>query len=99
MWNLFNCYLSGRHDYGMWCEPGAIFLRCVHCGKRSSGWAVTPKPATAAPRAPVVHTAVPQARTAAAVATAAPAVNTRVIPFGTARRSATSAKTSRAAAR
>ena len=40
MWNLFNCYLSGRHDYGMWCEPGAIFLRCVHCGKRSPGWAV-----------------------------------------------------------
>ena len=24
MWNLFNCYMSGRHDYGMWCEPGAI---------------------------------------------------------------------------
>jgi hypothetical protein len=44
MWNLFNCYLSGRHDYGMWCEPGAIFLRCIHCGKRSSGWAVVPKP-------------------------------------------------------
>jgi len=40
MWNWFNCYLSGRHDYGMWCEPGAIFLRCVHCGRRSSGWAV-----------------------------------------------------------
>ena len=40
MWNLFNCYLSGRHDYGMWCEPGAIFLRCMHCGKRSSGWAL-----------------------------------------------------------
>ena len=45
MWNLFNCYLSGRHDYGMWCEPGQIFLRCVHCGKRSSGWSVTTKPA------------------------------------------------------
>lgn len=44
MWSLFNCYLSGRHDYGMWCEPGAIFLRCVHCGKRSSGWAVTSQP-------------------------------------------------------
>ena len=28
MWNWFNCYLSGRHEYGMWCEPGAIFLRC-----------------------------------------------------------------------
>jgi hypothetical protein len=38
MWNWFNCYLSGRHDYGMWCEPGTIFLRCIHCGKRSGGW-------------------------------------------------------------
>lgn len=44
MWNWFNCYLSGRHEYGMWCEPGAIFLRCVHCGKRSSGWALDAKP-------------------------------------------------------
>ena len=43
MWNWFNCYLSGRHDYGMWCEPGAIFLRCVHCGRRSSGWALKPE--------------------------------------------------------
>ena len=32
MWNWFNCYLSGRHDYSAWCEPGSIFLRCVHCG-------------------------------------------------------------------
>jgi hypothetical protein len=57
MWNLFNCYLSGRHDYGMWCEPGQIFLRCVHCGKRSSGWDLEPKPAIApAPRAAVVAT-------------------------------------------
>jgi hypothetical protein len=38
MWNLLNCYLSGRHDFGVSCEPGAIFLRCMHCGKRSSGW-------------------------------------------------------------
>jgi hypothetical protein len=49
MWNLFNCYLSGRHEFGVWCEPGTVFLRCVHCGKRSSGWtleakAVTPPP-------------------------------------------------------
>jgi hypothetical protein len=51
MWNLINCYLSGRHDYGMWCEPGAMFLRCVHCGKRSSGWAVEAKFHTTAPRA------------------------------------------------
>jgi hypothetical protein len=67
MWNLFNCYMSGRHDYGMWCEPGTIFLRCVHCGKRSSGWAVEVKP----------HKAVPRA--AAASPSAAPSA--RVIPF------------------
>ena len=40
MWNWFNCYLSGRHDFGAWCEPGAIFLRCVHCGRRSPGWSM-----------------------------------------------------------
>ena len=99
MWNLFNCYLSGRHDYGMWCEPGAIFLRCVHCGKRSSGWAVTPKPAAAAQRAPVVRASVAQASTPAEVVTAGPAVNTRVIPFGSARRNTAGAQASRAAAR
>jgi hypothetical protein len=55
MWNLINCYLSGRHDYGMWCEPGAMFLRCVHCGKRSSGWAVEAKFQTAPPRPPVAN--------------------------------------------
>jgi hypothetical protein len=52
MWNWFNCYLSGRHDYGMWCEPGTIFLRCVHCGRRSGGWSLEAKPqiAAAAPK-------------------------------------------------
>jgi hypothetical protein len=50
MWNLINCYLSGNHDYGMWCESGAMFLRCVHCGKRSSGWAVEARFHTTAPR-------------------------------------------------
>jgi hypothetical protein len=43
MWKWFNCYLSGRHDFGVWCEPGAIFLRCMHCGKRSNGWSVDAK--------------------------------------------------------
>jgi hypothetical protein len=43
MWNWFNCYLSGRHEYGPWCEPGTIFLRCVHCGRRTSGWAIEAK--------------------------------------------------------
>jgi hypothetical protein len=66
MWNFFNCYLSGRHDYGMWCEPGQIFLRCVHCGKRSPGWAVEPKaPVAAAPPA----------------VSAPPRAGARVVPF------------------
>jgi hypothetical protein len=67
MWNLFNCYLSGRHDYGMWCEPGQIFLRCVHCGKRSPGWTVGSKEA-------------PLSASHAVVA-AAPAPAGRVVPF------------------
>jgi hypothetical protein len=40
MWNWLSCYLSGRHDYGITCEPGAVFLKCGHCGRRSTGWAV-----------------------------------------------------------
>ena len=71
MWNLFNCYLSGRHDYGMWCEPGAIFLRCMHCGKRSSGWALAAKPAVVVDRTPV----------AKAVVAAPVTRKTRVLPF------------------
>ena len=51
MWNWFNCYLSGRHDYGMWCEPGAIFLRCVHCGRRSPGWSLDGKAHVSTPLA------------------------------------------------
>jgi hypothetical protein len=42
MWNWLNCYLSGRHDYGVTCSDGSIFLQCLHCGKRSNGWAVHP---------------------------------------------------------
>jgi len=47
MWNLLRCYLSGRHEYGVGCEPGAIFLRCIHCGRRSSGWVVDSRDAHA----------------------------------------------------
>jgi hypothetical protein len=43
MWNWINCYLSGRHEYGVGCEPGAIFLRCLHCGRRSPGWSLDEK--------------------------------------------------------
>ena len=44
MWNWLNCYLSGRHDFGITCASGSIFLRCIHCGKRSNGWAVHNEP-------------------------------------------------------
>ena len=70
MWSWFNCYLSGRHDFGMWCEPGAIFLRCVHCGRRSSGWALDAKAQTQ------TVTAAPKA----ALATPSPGA-ARVLPF------------------
>ena len=40
-WNLFQCYLSGQHDFGVRCEPGEIYLRCIHCGRRSPGWALS----------------------------------------------------------
>jgi hypothetical protein len=60
MWNWFSCYLSGRHQYGVWCEPGAVFLRCAYCGKRSSGWSLakTPKHQPAAVNAPPSRTRV-----------------------------------------
>jgi hypothetical protein len=41
IWNLFQCYLSGQHDFGVRCEPGEIYLRCIHCGRRSAGWALS----------------------------------------------------------
>lgn len=71
MWNWFNCYLSGRHEYGMWCEPGAIFLRCVHCGRRSPGWSVAGK------ESPGTH---PKATSAKATLSSSASAS-RVIPF------------------
>jgi hypothetical protein len=73
MWNWINCYLSGRHEFGVWCEPGAIFLRCVHCGKRTSGISVDRRPhanscvahAPAAAGLPAVAPALPFSRAAA----------------------------------
>jgi hypothetical protein len=64
MWNLISCYLSGRHDYQVQCAPGAIFLKCNHCGKRSMGWDMRPGtmvearvPVTSAPSHPTHATA------------------------------------------
>ena len=54
MWNWLGCYLSGRHDFGVTCSSGSIFLRCIHCGKRSNGWEVhNEQPALVPVTAPV----------------------------------------------
>ena len=53
MWNVISCYLSGRHDYRVQCEPGAIFLKCNHCGKRSMGWELRPEPQVVEARVPI----------------------------------------------
>ena len=77
MWKWFNCYLSGRHSFGVSCEPGAIFLRCSQCGRRSPGWAVDQKghaPAPAPSHAP---------RAAAkAIPSSAGASTHRALPIG-----------------
>ena len=72
MWSWFNCYLSGRHEYGMWCEDGSIFLRCLHCGRRSPGWAVSRQPA-AVPR--------PEPEQAKTPLHVVPRRGARVVPF------------------
>jgi hypothetical protein len=83
MWSWFNCYLSGRHEYGMWCEPGNIFLRCVHCGRRSSGWAMNNAAPPPAPAKRGRATKITGQPAAAAMTTSAapPASAARVIPF------------------
>jgi hypothetical protein len=83
MWDLFKCYLSGRHEYGPWSEPGTIFLRCVHCGKRSSGWAIGPDAHRPQVTASVHVTASAKVvKTAVAPAVMTQATDSRVLPFG-----------------
>jgi hypothetical protein len=78
MWNWFNCRVSGRHDFAMSSESGAVFLCCAHCGRRSSGWSVETKA-----RTPVADAAraksEPRVTSAPVLSVAAPAV--RILPF------------------
>jgi hypothetical protein len=78
MWNWFKCYLSGRHEYGVACGHGAIFLRCVHCGRRSPGWSLEAKPTTAVARAPQARPRLVSVTLAQLNPSASPA---RVLPF------------------
>jgi|WetSurMetagenome_2_1015567.scaffolds.fasta_scaffold812939_1 hypothetical protein len=63
MWDWLNCVVLFRHQYGIRCEEGAIFLECTRCGHRSHGWDVeghgsTHQPATV-PAHAVAHRRVP----------------------------------------
>jgi hypothetical protein len=78
MWNWFNCYVSGRHDYGLSSHSGAMFLECTHCGRRSSGWAVETiarKPVREAPRAKQ------EPGVTSAPVVPMPAATARILPF------------------
>lgn len=55
MLKWITCYLSGRHDFKVSCEPGAIFLSCQHCGRRSTGWELRQERALAEARLDVVR--------------------------------------------
>jgi hypothetical protein len=62
MWKSIACYLSGRHEYGIACHGGAIFLQCAHCGRRSVGWSIdlkSPKTVTAAMAKPTGRRVLP----------------------------------------
>ena len=39
MWSWILCYVMG-HDYSVTCHSGAMYLRCMACGRRSHGWVV-----------------------------------------------------------
>jgi hypothetical protein len=78
MWNWINCYLSGRHDYGVRCEPGAIFLHCLHCGRRSSGWLLEERAPTLV--APTAQSS-PLATGARPALKIVPRPSARILPF------------------
>lgn len=78
MWNWFNCRVSGRHDFAMSSESGAMFLACAHCGRRSAGWSVETKA-----RKPVAEAARAKSeqRVTSAPVPAMPAPAVRILPF------------------
>jgi hypothetical protein len=39
MWSWIICYVMG-HEYSVGCSRGAMYLRCMACGRRSQGWVV-----------------------------------------------------------
>jgi hypothetical protein len=51
MWDWLNCVVFSRHENAIWCENGAIYLRCLRCGHRSSGWDVEGTHDSCAPHA------------------------------------------------
>jgi hypothetical protein len=58
MWDWINCHILGRHEETVCCEAGTVFLRCLHCSRRSTGWELQvmppPGPITRRPATPPV---------------------------------------------
>lgn len=38
MWKFVRCRLLRGHDFQLRRDPGALYLQCTHCGRRSEGW-------------------------------------------------------------
>lgn len=55
MWSWISCYVTG-HDYSVCCDAGAMFLRCVVCGRRSQGWVVNDRDHAHAPHGTLRNT-------------------------------------------
>jgi hypothetical protein len=55
MWDWLNCVVLFRHEYGIWCEEGSIFLRCTRCGHRSQGWDVENRTEPTEPKQAPAH--------------------------------------------
>jgi hypothetical protein len=51
MWDWLNCVVLFRHEYGIRCEDGSMFLKCTRCGHRSQGWNVEHPAETHEPKA------------------------------------------------
>src|SRR5215208_2321124 len=52
MWKFVRCRLFRGHDFQMRRDPGALFLQCTHCGRRSEGWQL-PEPRMKRSREPL----------------------------------------------
>jgi integrase len=73
LWSWIKCRVWRRHDEKVLCGPDGLYLQCVRCGSRSSGWAIARKAPLPAPIVRIHPATVPPV--------AQPVEVPRVIPF------------------